>query len=224
MPRVDLDFADVNRSKSDARSLYNRISPYYDTLAASEKKFIKTGLQMLDTKPGDRILEIGSGTGFALLEIARQLSGRGHAYGIDISPGMIGVAQEKIRQNKRGEIVSLIQDDAKNLPFKSQSMNGVFMSFTLELFHTQEIPRVLKECHRVIKRDGRMCVVSLSKGQTKSIISQVYEWLHNKYPKLLDCRPIPVGALLKAHGYQIQKKIDTAMWGLPVSINLVVKQ
>ena len=223
MPRVDMDYSSVNRSTAEARSFYNRISPYYDTLAASEKKYIRAGLRLLDPNPGDRILEIGSGTGFALVEIARELKDKGHAYGIDISPGMIHRAQNKLREQRVEKIVSLILDDAHVLPFESQSMNAVFMSFTLELFHRQQIPRVLKECHRVVKPDGRMCVVSLSKGETKTFMSQVYEWLHDRFPRILDCRPIPVEALLKAHGFQIQEAIHTAMWGLPISINLVSK-
>lgn len=223
MPRLDMDFASVDRSKAEARTFYTRISPYYDTLAASEKKFIQTGLDLLDASPGDRILEIGSGTGFALLDIALQVEDTGHAYGVDISPGMIRVAHEKLKQHQVRDQVSLILDDAHILPLASQSIDGIFMSFTLELFHTPELPQVLKECHRVIRQDGRMCVVSLSTGPSKTIMSRIYEWLHDRYPRLLDCRPIPVGALLEAHGYRIQKKIDTAMLGLPVSIILVRK-
>lgn len=223
MPRVDMDISSVNRSTAEARSFYHRLSPYYDTLAGSEKKFIRAGLRLLDPEPGDRILEIGSGTGFALLQIARKLNNNGHVYGIDIAPGMIRVAQKKLREHQAEKNVSLILDDAHILPFKSESMSAVFMSFTLELFHTQQIPRVLKECHRVIVPDGRMCVVSLSKGTSKTIIRQAYEWLHEKFPTVLDCRPIPVDAFLKDNGFQIQEVEHTTMWGLPVSINLVTK-
>ena len=61
------------------------------------------------------------------------------------------------------------------MPFANDSMDGVFMSFTLELFDTPEIPQVLGECNRVLRPAGRLAVVGMSKGDAHGAIFHIYE-------------------------------------------------
>lgn len=223
MPNLDLDvdIASVKRTKAEARDFYNAISKYYDTLAtSSEKKYINAGLDMLAVQEGERVLEIGFGTGRALVQIAQNTGTSGYVYGVDISEGMIQISRERIRDHGLSDWVSLVMDDASNLPFSSRSMDAVFISFTLELFHSPDIAQVLAECHRILKTQGRICIVSLAKDEPLNFFGRLYEWLHERFPKALDCRPIPVQALLRQADFSIQKHQRETMWGLPVSITL----
>jgi demethylmenaquinone methyltransferase/2-methoxy-6-polyprenyl-1,4-benzoquinol methylase len=223
MPTLDVepDIASVNRSKAQARCFYNSISTYYDTLAASsERKYIKTGLEMLAVQEGEHVLEIGCGTGHALVQIAQSTGKSGHVYGIDISEGMIQISRERLCDHGLSKRVSLVLDDASNLPFSTGSVETIFISFTLELFHTKEIDQVLAECHRILKQQGRISIVSLAKDEPLNFFGRLYEWLHNKFPKALDCRPIPVQALLHQADFTIKDHQKETMWGLPVSMTL----
>ena len=65
----------VTRTKNEARANYNRLSRWYDWIAASEARYRQIGVQALNLQPGERILEIGFGTGSCLLEFARQVAG-----------------------------------------------------------------------------------------------------------------------------------------------------
>ena len=70
----------VMRSKQVAKRSYDRLSRWYDMLAASsEWRYTQVGLQMLAAKQGEHVLEIGFGTGNALLALAKDVA-RVHAH------------------------------------------------------------------------------------------------------------------------------------------------
>jgi len=204
----------VFRPKEQARKSYNTLSRWYDLFTSSEKKFTNLGIQMLDVHTNEIVLEIGCGTGYALLEFVNKCS---KVIAIDLSEKMLKVAQRKI-QNKK---VGLCQADGLSLPFPDGQIDCVFISFTLELFDTPEIPKVLGEIHRVLKKSGKLGVVSLAKQDITAI--HIYEWFHRSMPVLVDCRPIYANNLVSQAGYNIQQSRVTRMWGLPVDI-LVAKK
>ena len=102
--------------------------------------------------------------------------------------------------------------------FKSACFSAVFLSFTLELFDTPEIPLVLAECQRVLTPGGHLGVVSMLRTDRPSWIVRLYEWLHAQLPKYVDCRPIEAYAMMQEAGFSLEKRETRSMWGLPVDI------
>ena len=209
----------VVRSKDEAKASYNRMSRWYDKLAgSSEKKYRDVGLEKLDAQPGEHILEIGYGTGHCVQVLATAVTSTGHVYGIDISEGMHNITQERVDAAGLSDSVDLRVGDATALPFSPESFDGVFMSFTLELFDTPEIPQLLQQCHTVLRPGGRIAIVSLIKKPSKAV--SIYEWFHEKMPTAVDCRPIYAQTDLTTAGFTIQDVTALSMWGLPVEIIL----
>jgi ubiquinone/menaquinone biosynthesis C-methylase UbiE len=213
----------VTRGKSEAKSTYDRISRAYDLITGKkEKKTAEIGLKLLNIQREEKILEIGFGTGNALLEIARSVSESGRAYGLDISIGMLEVTRKKLYKYHLLQRVELITGDAVRLPYDDKMFDSIFMSFTLELFDTPEIPVVLNECKRVLSDDGRICVVSMSRNG-RGLALYLYEWAHRIFPKYIDCRPIFLANALEDAGFQLLKSMIIKMWRLPVEIALAKK-
>lgn len=214
----------VTRSHADAKTAYNRLSRWYDLLSGkSEARFLRLGLTSLDAKEGERILEIGFGTGEGLLALARSVGVTGKVHGIDLSDGMLKRAQAKVDAQGLMGRVELKCGDAQALPFESGSMDAVFMSFTLELFDTPEIPRVLEQCHRVLREGGRLCAVCMSMPSEPRFAVRLYEWAHRQFPAYIDCRPIFARQAIEGAHFQVLEATGGSMVGLPVEVVLAKK-
>jgi demethylmenaquinone methyltransferase/2-methoxy-6-polyprenyl-1,4-benzoquinol methylase len=142
----------------------------------------------------------------------------GRVYGIDISSGMLEVSKRRLEEAGLLDRVKLYCQDALKMPYEDNKFDAVFMSFSLELFDTPEISKVLDKIERVLKPNGRLGVVGMSKEDGGSIILRVYEWTHKKFPKYADCRPIYIEQSIKNAGFEIEYKEKVKLVGLPVEI------
>jgi len=204
------------------RSFYDRISRSYDLIADSgEHAAREQGEQALDLQPGEAVLEIGFGTGNSLLEFAKRVGPEGSVAGVDISPKMRAVAEEKLRAKGLGDRVTLKIGDARQLPYDDGVFDAAFMSFTLELFPLEDIPLVLNETARVLKPEGRagvVCMATVPEGARASALEKTYVWMHRHFPHIVDCQPIDVVRLLSESGFSIAAEQEIEIWTMPVRI------
>jgi ubiquinone/menaquinone biosynthesis C-methylase UbiE len=218
------NIARATRRKEATRIAYNRMSGVYDLLSGTfEKEHREAGLQKLAVHGGETVLEIGFGTGRAIISIARSMDTTGRVYGIDISDKMLSKAGRRVRKAGLSKRVVLQRGDAAKMPYKDVFFDAIFISFTLESFDTPEIPVVLQECHRVLKDDGRLCVMALSKKEENTFIVSLYEWVHRLLPLYVNCRPIYVRQLLEECGFRTIDVTEIPIWKLPVAIVLARK-
>lgn len=206
-----------------ARRLYDRLSPFYDALAGrAESASRDAGLELLAVRAGEEVLEIGFGTGRALVQLAGATGARGQVHGVDVSPGMTEAARRALEQSLPDFLqrtVSLVTAPVPPIPYATVQFDAVFVSFTLELFPFPTIPLVLREVARVLREDGRLGLVSMATrpgGESSTLMERLYVRLHRRFPRAFDCRPIDAPALLKQSGFIITDSRRLSLWGLPV--------
>ena len=209
----------VTRPRAAAQAAYDRMSGWYDWLTAGgERRLTNLGLQKLDVKKGEKVLEIGFGTGHALVELAKAVGSLGRICGIDISRGMLNVAGDRLKTIGLANRVEMTRGDAIQLSYEKDFFDAILMSFVLELFDTPEIPGLLAKCRRVLRRGGRLCVVSLARRDRLAV--RLYEWFHRRFPVYVDCRSIYAKQSIQAAGFEVLESTEKKMWGLPVEIVL----
>ncbi len=188
-----------------------------------EGRLLDQAVARLDVRSGERVLEIGCGTGRGLVQLSRAAGLTGKVWGIDLSEVMLRIARRRVDRAGLGGRVELGQADAKEIPCAGQSFDAVFMSFTLELFDTPDIPRVLAECRRVLRGRGRLGAVALSRRGEPGLAVRLYEWAHDKMPSVVDCRPILVEDSIREAGFTIAGVVHRSLSGLPVEIVMSTK-
>jgi len=215
----------VYRTKAQAKESYDKISCFYDYFAGVfEKKYRNMALDRLNIKRGESVLEVGFGTGHCLKRMAELVGENGKVYGIDISSGMLEVTKQRLEEAGLLDRVELYCEDALKMPYEDNKFDAVFMSFTLELFDMPEISKVLSEIKRILKQNGRLGVLSMSKEDGDSILSRLYEWMHTQFPQYADCRPIYVEHSIKDAGFEIKYKEKVKLFSLPIEIVVSVRE
>lgn len=145
-----------------ARRTYDNVADVYDeylpltfmTFSCDENEIRNHMVDRLKLKPGQRVLEVGAGTGRTSKYIAERLEGRGHIFVHDISRGILRKAVE----NLSGEQVdrSYVLSNAVYLPFPDGYFDAVFHFGGLNMF--SDVKRALAEMTRVVRPGGRVVV------------------------------------------------------------------
>ncbi|HYF92064.1 MAG TPA: class I SAM-dependent methyltransferase [Symbiobacteriaceae bacterium] len=135
---------------------YSQSAPRYDALAGH---LYLTGIRRLLPRvrvgPLASILDVGCGTGVNLLEAARWFAPAGKLCGIDISPGMVAVAQSKA--GLLGVPAQFRVGDAEKLPYPDAEFDLVICNSVLHWF--KDRGAALREMRRVVKPGGQVLII-----------------------------------------------------------------
>jgi demethylmenaquinone methyltransferase/2-methoxy-6-polyprenyl-1,4-benzoquinol methylase len=204
---VSNNIIDAPLTPKKVQSVYDFLSPFYEYLTRYERLSKELGLDVADIQCGDVVFEAGFGTGQIVVALAGRVGKDGHVYGIDVSSKMLKKTRKRVKKHKLTKRVDLQLGDARTLPYTTGVFDVVFTSYMLDLIDTPGISCVLQEFKRVLKPGGRLVIVNMSKGDSRSSTMKLYEWLYRRSPSLFGgCRPVVIEPFLKAFKFQHVKK------------------
>jgi arsenite methyltransferase len=110
---------------------------------------------LAELRPGEIVLDLGSGGGIDVLLSARCVAPGGKAYGLDMTDDMLALAREN--QRKAGvENVEFLKGEIENIPLPPESVDVVISNCVINLSADKD--RVLREAFRVLRSGGRFAV------------------------------------------------------------------
>lgn len=163
--------------KENVRAMFDAIAPRYDILnrvlsARVDVAWRRHAVRALEVRPGDRILDLATGTGDLLLE--ELAAGAVRSVGADLSFGMLRLVRPKFHGRGHRE-ARVCQGDAERLPFGDAGFDGATIAFGIR--NVLDRAQGLREMRRVVKPGRR--VVVLEFHETSGLAGVVFRLYFN---------------------------------------------
>jgi SAM-dependent methyltransferase len=116
-------------------------------------------------KPGQRVADIGAGTGFMSILFADAVGTSGQVYAVDLMPYFVEHIRERARSAGKGNVEAVLcREDDVNLP-----PGSIDVAFLSDVYHHFEYPRSsMRSIHRALVPDGEVVLVDFRRIEGKS--------------------------------------------------------
>ncbi len=144
-------------------AMFDRIARRYDMLnrimsLGMDQSWRRRTVKALELRPGDRVLDLATGTGDLALRIARR-NPEVSVVGVDPSEGMLAVGSGKVARAGLASRIELVVGDAQALPLPDDSVDGACIAFGIR--NVPDRAKGLAEMARVVRPGRKVCVLEL---------------------------------------------------------------
>jgi demethylmenaquinone methyltransferase / 2-methoxy-6-polyprenyl-1,4-benzoquinol methylase len=169
--------------EAQVREMFDRIAGIYDRLntvmtAGLHHQWRRRASDLAALEPGDRALDVASGTGDLALELARRVAPGGEVIGVDFAERMLELARAKA-----GELpVSFQVANALSMPFADNEFAAATVGFGARNF--ADLERGLREMARVVRPGGRVVVLEITTPSRRPLSTFFELWFERAVPAL----------------------------------------
>ena len=166
--------------KEQVTEMFDNVSSNYDLLNrvltfGIDISWRKNVVALVKKGKAKKVLDIATGTGDLAIMMAK--ADIFDVTGLDISPGMLNIGIQKVKDQGLSEKVDMVIGDSEELPFDEGTFDAITVAFGVRNFENLELG--LREIHRVLKPTGSLIVLETSQP-TKFPVKQGFQF-YSKY-------------------------------------------
>lgn len=209
---------EVNQTRPErVIGAYTRLAPVYEAWARlTEAGPRRRVLELAGVRDGEAVLEVATGTGAQLIELARQNPSR-ETVGVEPADGMLAQARKRLAAAGIEWRVELLRASALELPFEDRRFDLVVNSYMLDLLPRDDIPRALREFGRVLRPGGRIVLSNMTLGERRH--HRVWDAFYARGINLTaNCRGVLAAPVLDGLGFQDIRREYMSQLGFPTEI------
>jgi len=154
-------------STAEVRAMFDKIARVYDPMnlvisAFQEPRWRKRAVRLSGAQPGDRILDVATGTGKVAADLHAKAQPGGSVVGVDISPAMIRVAQKQFGDRPG---LTYVVGDALALPTEDGSFDAATIAFGMR--NLPDYGKGFAEMARSVRPGGRVVCLEIARPQSR---------------------------------------------------------
>ncbi len=213
-------------TRTGSQAFYDRLGRFQDWNRFYEARAFKELEKYGAFETAASVFELGCGTGaFALRLLSGRLNKGASYVGADISPRMISLASRKLSDFPNARVMLTRGSLKFDLP--DGSFDRFVSTYVLDLLPPHDIKEALAEAHRLLEEGGRICLLSLTFGQTlvSRFVCGVWAGVETLRPSLVGgCRPVELLDYLDLSLWRIVHGDVVNSFGVPSEVLVAVKR
>lgn len=214
-------------SRTQARDFYDRFGLKQDSQSFYEDRALDNMLAHAALDQAEHIFEFGCGTGrLACRLFTDYLQNNASYYGVDISAIMVGIARQRLTDYApRAEVIQSEGELHFDLPDASQ--DRFVSTYVLDLLADPDIEILLREAHRLLRPQGRLCLVSLSRGYSpvSSLVAGVWALIYRLHARLVGgCRPLALSTYIQHDQWDVLHHLQLSQFAIPSEVLILGKK
>ena len=209
-----------------ARRVYDRIGRAQDTQRFYEDAATSRLVELAAFDQACSVFELGCGTGrFAARLLRERLTSDARYVGVDVSSKMVSIAVGRLRGWVPRARVELLDPPGRLLPGAAGEFDRFVANYVLELLPPVYAEALVGEARRLLTSGGRLCVVSLTHGETPigRLVSRGWRALASRWPALLGgCTPIELRELIRPDEWELVHREVIERFGITSEVVVAV--